>query len=80
MQGIAVVRTKGMKKLTAWAALLTGKLRLPPGYRMEMDTDLMELRRPDESLVAAFSARGASPAAVALAAEEDQRTRGRNTA
>ena len=69
-----------MNKLTARAALLAGKLRLPPGYRVEMDAELMELRRSDGSLVAAFSARGAVPAAVIETAEEDSRARGRSTA
>jgi hypothetical protein len=75
-----VERTKGMMKLTARAAFLTGKVRLPSGYRVEMDADLLELRRADGSLVAAFSARGAVPAAVLRTAEEDQRTRGRSSA
>ena len=69
-----------MMKLTAYAAHLLGKLHLPPGYRLDSDADLLELRRPNGSLVAAFSARGASPAAVVREAEEDHRKHGRNTA
>lgn len=67
---IALEKTKGTK-LTARTALVAGKLRLPPGYYVELDAELMELRRADGSLVAAFSARGAVPAAVLQAAAED---------
>jgi hypothetical protein len=70
---------KGMR-MTAWVAHRAGKFQLPPGYRLEMDADLLELRRTDGSLVAAFSARGASPAAVVREAEEDHRRHGRSTA
>ena len=70
---------KGMK-MTAWVAHRGGKFQLPPGYRLERDADLLELRRTDGSLVAAFSARGASPAAVVREAEEDHRKNGRSTA
>ena len=66
--------------MTAWVAHRRGKFRLPPGYRLERDADLLELRRTDGSLVAAFSARGASPAAVVREAEEDHRRHGRSTA
>jgi hypothetical protein len=52
------------KKLTAWDAHQAGKLRLPPGYRVELEADLIKLYRPDGSLVAAFSARGAAPSEV----------------
>lgn len=69
-----------MNKLTARAALVVGKLRLPPGYHAELDAELLELRRADGSLVAAFSARGAVLAAVIKTAEEDSRARGRSTA
>ena len=60
-------------KLTAWEAHQVGKLNLPPGYHVELDADLMELRRSDGSLVAAFSARGAAPAEVTRTAEEEYR-------
>ncbi len=70
---------KGMR-MTAWVAHRGGKFRLPPGYDLERDADLLELRRTDGSLVAAFSARGASPAAVVREAEEDHRKNGRSTA
>jgi len=67
-------------RMTAWVAHRGGKILLPPGYRLERDADLLELRRTDGSLVAAFSARGASPAAVVREAEEDHRKNGRSTA
>jgi hypothetical protein len=67
-------------KLTAGEAYLAGKLALPPGYGVEMDADLMELRRPDGSLVAVFSTGGAAPAAVLRVAEEDYRRYGRSSA
>ena len=70
---------KGMK-MTAWAAHRAGKLRLPPGYGLERDADLLELRRADGSLVAAFSARGVAPAEVVRESEEDHRRRGKSTA
>ena len=60
-------------KWSAWEAYREGKLRLPPGYHLELEADLLELRRPDGSLVAAFSARGAAPAEVTRTAEEDYR-------
>lgn len=44
---------------------------LPPGYRLQRDPDLLLLRRPDGSVVAAFSARGATEEAVERAARED---------
>ncbi len=67
-------------KLTAWEAHQVGKLNLPPGYHVELDADLMELRRSDGSLVAAFSARGATPAEVVRTAEEDYRKNGNSSA
>ena len=70
---------KGMR-MTAWVAHRAGKILLPPGYCLQMDADLLELRRTDGALVAAFSARGASPAAVVREAEEDHTKNGRSTA
>ena len=67
-------------KLTSWDAHQAGKLSLPPGYHVELDADLMELRRPDGSPVAVFSARGASPAEVARTAEEEYRADGKSSA
>jgi len=79
--GLRSNEERGMNtKLTAWAAHGSGKLSLPPGYDLERDADLLELRWADGSLVAAFSVRGASPAAVVREAEEDHRKNGRSTA
>ena len=41
---------------------------LPLGYRLRRDPDLLLLLRPDGSVAAAFSARGANEEAVELAA------------
>jgi hypothetical protein len=45
---------------------------LPLGYRLWRDPDLLVLLRPDGSVAAAFSARGANEEAVELAAWEDR--------
>jgi hypothetical protein len=45
---------------------------LPLGYRLWRDPDLLLLLRPDGSVAAAFSARGANEEAVELAAWEDR--------
>ena len=45
---------------------------LPLGYRLRRDPDLLLLLRPDGSVAAAFSARGANEEAVELAAWEDR--------
>jgi hypothetical protein len=46
--------------------------RLPPGYRLELDADLLHLRRDDSGdLVAAFSALGADKERVERAAWDD---------
>ena len=46
-------------------------LRLPFGYFLEREADLLLLRRADDSVVAAFSARGADLFEVELAVWED---------
>ncbi len=52
-------------------------LDLPAGYWLERDADILVLHRPDDSIVAAFSAQGADPTEIERAAEEDhQATRG----
>jgi hypothetical protein len=68
------------KTLTAWDAHWAGKLRLPPGYRVELEADLIKLHRPDGSLAAAFSVRGAAPSEVVRSAEEDYRKIGKSSA
>jgi hypothetical protein len=49
---------------------------LPAGYRLELGADVLELRRPDGSLAAAFSARGFTEEAVGHAAWEDYGEKG----
>ncbi len=44
---------------------------LPFGYYVERDPDLLLLRRPDGTLVAAFSASGVDPLEVELTVWED---------
>ena len=50
---------------------MTHRSRLPAGYWVERDADILVLRRPDGSIVAAFSARGADPNEIERAARED---------
>ena len=45
---------------------------LPLGYRLRRDPDLLLLLRPDGSVAATFSARGANEEDVELAAWEDR--------
>jgi hypothetical protein len=45
---------------------------LPLGYRLRRDPELLLLLRPDGSVAAAFSARGANEESVELAAWEDR--------
>jgi hypothetical protein len=52
-----------------WDALLD--LRLPPGYYVDKDADLLVLRRHDGSVVAVFSARGVAKEFIERAAWED---------
>jgi hypothetical protein len=47
------------------------RLRLPPGYHVDPDADVLILRRADGSLVARFSGRGFVAEAVERAAWED---------
>ena len=49
------------------------ELHLPPGYRLEVDADIGMLRGHDGSAVAAFSARGATVAAIEREAWADYR-------
>jgi hypothetical protein len=44
---------------------------LPPGYQLELDSDILVLRRLDGSTVAAFSSRGVTPEHVEATAWED---------
>ena len=45
-------------------------LELPTGYYLERDPDILTLRRPDGSVVGAFSARGVAPDAFRRTVEE----------
>ena len=54
-------------------------MELPPGYRLRLDPDLPVLCRPDGSVVAAFSARGALAERIEAVAWEDARARGART-
>ena len=47
------------------------KLKLPPGYHVELGADILTLRRHDGSTVATFSARGVAMELVERAARED---------
>ena len=66
-------------KTSALSAYRTGKLALPPGYRIERDADLMTVHRADGSMVPAFAAVGA-PSEVVRAAEGDYRANGKSSA
>ena len=66
-------------KMTALFAYQRGKLKLPPGYRIERDADLVELHRADGSLVGAFVA-GVAPSAVVRTTENDYRAIGEDSA
>jgi hypothetical protein len=50
-------------------------LTLPAGYWLERDADLLVLHRPDNSIVAAFSARGVDPSEIERVAREDAEDR-----
>jgi hypothetical protein len=73
------VKRDKVMKLTTWAAHRAGKLRLPPGYRLKLDADMIQLYRLNGALVATFSARGAAPAEVLRTAEEDYRAHGKSS-
>jgi hypothetical protein len=68
------------EKLTALEAYRAGKLHLPPGYELLYGADELLLRRDDGSVVAALSARDATPSEVARTAEEDYRSDGQSSA
>lgn len=59
-------------KLSALAVYRAGNLRLPPGYHIGCDAEVLTLHRLDGSTVAAFGARVA-PSLVARTAEDDYR-------
>ncbi len=51
--------------------MLGEPLDLPAGYWLERDADTLVLHRPDDSIVAVFSARGADPSEIERVAKED---------
>ena len=57
-------------RVNALSAYRSGKLRLPSGYRIERDADLMTLYRADGAIVGVFVA-GAVPSEVVRVAEDD---------
>ena len=71
----AIYGTRSRERLPKETTPLTsGLLPWPPdGYRLEHTPDILTLRRADGSVVALFSARGATREAVARAVEEDRR-------
>jgi hypothetical protein len=53
---------------------------LPPGYELEDLAEVLLLRREDGSVAVGSGTTEISPSEVAWTAEEDRRTRARNTA
>ncbi len=51
--------------------MLYESLSLPAGYWIERDADVLVLHRPDGSVVATFSARGADLNEIGRVARED---------
>jgi hypothetical protein len=65
--------------VSALDAYREGELPLPPGYTIDHGADVLLLRREGGSVVAAFSARGATPEEVKRIAWDDH-MRSTNTA
>ncbi len=68
-----------VKPVTALDAYRAGTLLLPPGYMLEHGADVLLVRREGGSVVAAFSARGATSKEVKRTAWDDHK-RSSNTA
>jgi hypothetical protein len=68
-----------VENVSALDAYLGGELPLPPGYAIEHGADVLLLRREGGSVVAAFSAGGATAKEVKRTAWDDHR-RSANTA
>ena len=68
-----------VENVSALDAFRGGELPLPPGYTIEHGADVLLLRREEGSVVAAFSARGATSKEVERTAWDDHR-RSTNTA
>jgi hypothetical protein len=67
------------KNVSALDAYREGELPLPPGYTIEHGADVLLVRREGGSVVAAFSARGATAKEVKRTAWDDHK-RSSNTA
>jgi hypothetical protein len=67
------------ENVSALDAYRDGELPLPPGYAIEHGADVLLVRRAGGSVVAAFSARGATAKEVKRTAWDDHR-RSSNTA
>lgn len=50
------------------------KLQLPPGYYLELDADILKLRRQGGSVLAVYSAQGATKRAIEEEARVDYRS------
>jgi hypothetical protein len=61
------------KNVSALDAYREGELLLPPGYAIEHGADVLLLRREGGSVVAAFSARGATAKEVKRTAWDDHK-------
>jgi hypothetical protein len=67
------------KDVSALDAYREGELPLPPGYTIEHGADVLLVRREGGTVVAAFSARGATAKEVKRSAWDDHK-RSSNTA
>jgi hypothetical protein len=65
--------------VSALDAYREGEISLPPGYTIEHGADVLLIRREGGTVVAAFSARGATPKEVERTAWDDHK-RSTNTA
>ena len=68
-----------VENVSALNSYREGELPLPPGYTIEHGADVLLLRREGSSVVAAFSAKGATAREVTRTAWDDHR-RSSNTA
>jgi hypothetical protein len=62
-----------VKNVSALDAYREGELPLPPGYIIEHGADVLLMRRGGGTVVAAFSARGASAKEVKRTARDDHK-------
>ncbi len=71
MQGVGI---RGSARLVA-PCMNWESLRLPPGYRVANDANVLALRRGDGSVIARFGADYADPRLIERVAWEDYRGR-----